>query len=136
MKTATIQLIKSCSEKQPFSLIKLLGKVWIDDLLLYVSRIVGCLIGTVGLVIVLSGQIVEVRREEKIEELIYRRKEDDSLLNEATPDFTKWDRLALSPDHRKMIIRDAIKKRRAKNRPWANTIDSTLNVQKRIKQWN
>lgn len=130
MKTATVQLPKTYNGKRHFSLIKLLGKVWVDDLLMHIGRAVGCLIGTVGLVVVLSGQIAEVRREEKIEELIYRRKEDNVLLDEATPDFSKWDRLALSPNHRKMIIRDAIKKRHERNRPWANRIDSILRINK------
>jgi hypothetical protein len=116
------------TQKVAFSPFAAMQKVRIDEVLCYVAKSFSALVVLIGLMCVLNGAIQEGKREDKIEELIYRKGEEDEMFEQSTPTFTDYQRKITSRNQRRMIIRDALRRKWDSDRIWRRRIANELKM--------
>jgi hypothetical protein len=122
----SVQLQLFDPPEQSFSPFKWMQGVSIDEVFCYIGKTLSAVIVLFGLMCVLNGAIQEAKREDKIEELIYRRNEDEELFDEATPNFTTYQKLTTSKAQKRMIVRSEIRKKWKRERMWRRAIEKQL----------
>lgn len=122
----SVQLQLFDPPEQSFSPFKWMQGVSIDEVFCYIGKTLSAVIVLFGLVCVLNGAIQEARKEDKIEELIYRKNEEDEVFDEATPDFTNYQKLTTSDNQKRMIVRAEIRKKWKRERMWRRAIEKQL----------
>jgi len=126
MEAIQLSLFEIPAQNRTLSPFRAMSKVSIDEIFCLIGKVLTSLISMIGLIAILTASIEASRKEERIEELIYRRKEDEELLKEGTPDWGWFDRISVSKDQRRMIILDQIKRKMQRNKAWRSGIEKEL----------
>ncbi len=127
MKATQLTMFDISEQRETFSPFRLMQRATIDDVFCIVGKAIAGLIGVVGIAVIMCGAVGEARRQERIEEVIYKRREDDDLLDEAMPDLCFLSKKTISKNQRKMIVREQIRKKWKRERMWRREIEKQIN---------
>jgi len=129
MQGVQLTLFDISETRETFSPFRAMSKMSIDEIFCIAGKVLTSIISMIGLIVILSGVVETNRREEEIEEWVYRRDEDEELLMGAFDVIDTFQLRMISPAQKRMVLKDAIKRKMRRDRSWRNKIKTDLCLQ-------